>query len=1384
MTDSRGFRNWRGWRKVTWLVALSAFSMLALIVFFPNTLVNRQIAAGITDYLVAQLGPEAICGEIALGWRQISIRDVILPFGESGTTLTIQRIDVTIDPLIAVSQPSAYERIVRSVSLINPELKLVIAENSTGTRPSASIPPSVFAALGRVDSLQNLSVEGGEIAFVRHDSTLFVLSDVQGGLRTSKDGFALTFGGRSSNPLPLDFRMDGRIETIGELIELKLNAQCDEVALRVDRPGLESIEVNSGELTAHLYQELGVAELGGIAILHDAELRIAGNSIFLPEPKFEFDESNVRWSSVSIRGQGLEANSSGVLSLADSLVLLTDVRADINLSDALQVFSITPKKTYGTARFTGEVGGTLNRPTMKFSVTGDSMYIDGELLREISVSAEYYPTMLKVTSGSVTTNYGDLSFFGEANFSDEVLVSADGIVRPQGIPKVLGQSSDISQIELAVDGSLESPTMALVVRNQAGELLGSGTVEQLDSTFLFLFGAPDGRTGYISVAKSYDLWNVAATNAHILVPIVYPSTLETFSTIKKFEFDFSGDRDSGESALTISSDSSQKTVLSRILSELQFKGKYERNVHGELDLTGNWYGMSGDGDDFFGQGKVLFADSLLRIERVYVDEAGALGGTIRLDTPRVDLNLSIDQLPLSRMPFIANLTDKWNLDGVVSGEISTTGSLDSLDWYADISLVNGVAKGLPGYWGLLTAKGRGESANDLNLSFGRGVRSIFEAAGSIDLAENKVDMRAEFPTSDCADFIQALSGRSGLLSGDLDGEVLIFGKLTAPDVVASIRVTHGEILGELTIDRFALDATIGTEPDERRILAIPQLTFGKEGEYSFSGEMSATPSKDGDFRAYFEGEGDFLDMLQQVDADFTSLGSKAKLRVEVGGTWDAPQFVGGELTVHDGNFTYPPAAPGELTMNTFLRVNGSGVVDSGRIQINAGEDLIRLEFLGTNDPRVNGKKTLVIPRPRIELGVLYVSSSEGGVDVRLPGFMKPVWLGRLTTGQGDLEGISISAFDSSRLMIGGEVLMADARFTFPFLSYGGRAMRPVTKWLVDRLYEAWWDLDISMGSGSHYDVEITGFKDSDLFVQMGKNALLGTVAEYLDHISVDAILSPSESPLAMEGSLVDSSLRLYGKLGGTSGTADYLDQTFWIERLQADFDETSIFPVISGRAATYGVDSVGRTVPVYLTIYEIDEETNSRIPYGRFEDVTYVLEADGYPDQEQVLALLGYDITNFSQGKAEQLLTRTAMTAAKRMWLDPISRKLERATFLDEISLAPGGGASASIFRQQRDAVLLDTLESSGVVRLLKGSNVTVGKYFTKDVFVTYTGELAEAAGEIEGGRLGLIHYWNLQYRVVPLSPDFVLDFAVEYDEASRSRDESIALKYSFVLEP
>ena len=1384
MTAVRGFRNWRGWRKVAWLVFGVVFCLAALIVFFPNSLLNQRVAAGLTDYLVKQLGPEAICAEVELGWRHVSIKDILLPLDKHGTMLYIARIDATIDPLIAISQPGAYERSISTINVVEPRLQLHLPEKKEQGNSSGLVPSSVFKTLAQIDSLRSFTFEDGKIEILKNDTTLFSLFDIQGGLKNANGKFHLIAGGEARTPVKVDFRVTGELVPAEQHLNLTTTAESNETEFAIQRPPFDTIAINAGRAELSVQQDSSEVKISGNFDLNELELRILGQSVFVPDAQFVLNKDIISWDSMEIRTAGVEAQSSGKVGIRDSLRIESNLIAQIDFGIVLKAFGVADSGIVGQAQLSSTIGGTLLKPTVSVTLHSDSIRAMGETARAIIVYADLRDRFVSVSGCSLTTSYGDLRARGELELAKGYPVELQGEFRPSAAPKLFGQSTAIDVTEFAAEGVIRSPHLRWLVRDSSATLLGNGTAVQDSGGWTFAFSNPAGKTGSISILTNDGAWQVSASNAHILVPIAFPTTTASLASVKQFEFGFTGDQNSGASKLTVTSDSLRGSVVARVLRQLEFDGNYHRDIDGVLDLNGSWYGLSGEGEEFFGQGNIKVSNNLVTIENLYVDEAGSLTGTVRIDTPSVDLSMSIEQLPLSRLPIVASVADKWKLAGVVSGEVSASGPVDALQWYADISLVEGVAQGVPGYWGLLTAEGRNDRIESLFSSFGRGVRSIFEASGSLDISQNTIDMRADFPASDCADFIQALSGRTGILSGNLDGEVLVFGKLSAPDVVASMRVAHGELLGELTVDKFSLDATVGTEADGKRTLAVPQLSFYKENEYSFTGELTAEPTKGGPFRAYFEGSGDFLDLLQQVDADFTSLGSDSRLRVEVGGTWDAPKFVGGELIVREGEFTYPPAAPGTLTMNMLLHLNSEGLVDTGRIQVDAGPDNIRLEFLGTDDPRVGMLTPLVIPKPRIELGILYLSSSDNGIAVRLPGFMKPEWLGRLTTGANEYSGITISAFGDTRLRIGGEVLMRDARFTFPFFSYGGGRIRPVTKWLVDRLYEAEWDLDITMGNGSHYDVEITGFKDSDLFAQIGDNVLLNTVAEYLDHISVDAIVSPTETPLVMEGALVDSSLRLYGKLSASSGKADYLDQTFWIEKLQAEFDETDIFPIISGRSATYGVDSVGRTVPVYLTIYEIDPESNTRVPYGRFEEVTYVLEADGYPDQEQVLALLGYDLTNFSQGKAEQLLTRTAMTAAKRIWLDPISRRLERATFFDEISLAPGGGVSASIFRQQRESVLRDTLESSGVVRFLKGSNVTVGKYFTKDIFVTYTGELAEAAGEIEGGRLGLIHYWNLQYRVVPLSPDFVLDFAVEYDEASRRRDESVALKYSFVLEP
>jgi len=1382
MGGEQGGNRARGWRRLLWLSGAALASLVILVLYFPSAVLNQRAAAGLTDFLVSKLGPEAICAEVELSWQRVVLRDILLPLGEYGTQLEIARIEAHIDPLIALSQPGEYERMIRRIEVISPRLSLVLGDSARSRSDSTIIPNAVFEVLGRADSLIGFSFVDGQVVVLRGDSVLATARGVHGNLKADGGRFEFSARARSDMPLKVEAKLEGEIRPREKFAEVIAHAELSEGALPFAVGGVDSISTNGATAEFRITQSGQESSLQGWAEVDEVEVGLRSQFFYLPSARLELRGDTLSWNKLEVQGPGISAATSGKVALRDSLRIAAEVTAEVDAHKAAALGGEKSGALNGMLTLDATCAGILANPRGTFVIRSNLLSVPAVSLRNIEVQGTATKSEIEVRSASIASDYGQLSASGRWVVGGEF--DAEGALALRPLPELLGLQCGLRMLELSAYGSLTTPEFRWLARDSSGMVLGSGAVAQVDSALQLTMLSLSGGAGRIEVRKTGDEISVQSSNAHIIAPILYPGTGKALASIERLDFDFRGDGSEGEASVTMVNLPAANNAIAKVVKELEFDGAYTRSSGDEVLLSGSWRGMSGDDQEFFGQGDVAITESLLTVTDFYIDEAGTLSGTIEIDTPRVDLSVSIDQLPLNRMPVVATAAESWKLGGVLSGELSASGPLDSIRWYADLSLVDGTAQGVPGYWSLLTADGQNDNITSMFFSFGRGVRSIVEATGTIDIGQNTLDVRVEFPTSDCRDFIQALSGRTGLLSGDLDGEILIFGKLTAPDAVAAIRVTRGEMLGELTVDEFDISAAVTTELDGTRLLTVPQLSFGKAGKYHFAGELSADPRKGGPFRAYLEGDGDFLDMLQQVDAQFTSRGSDGHLRLDLGGTWDAPRYVGGELRLANGMFTYPPARPGELEMQALIHVNETGTVDTGTIHVDAGEDYLQLDMLGQDDPRVADLNPLIIPKPRIDLGVFYLSTSEHGVDVRLPGFMKPEWLGRMTFGTGEFDAITISGFDSTRLRIAGEADVSEGRFTFPFLSYGGGQMRPVTKWLVDRLYEAWWDLDISIGSGTHYDVEITGFRDSDLFTKFGKNPILATVAEYFDHISLDAIVTPTETPLVMEGAIVDSTLRLYGRIAGSTGTADYLDQTFWVDRLAAEFDGTDIFPIISGTGATYGVDSVGRTVPVRLTIYEIDPETNTRVPFGRFEDVTYVLEADGYPDQEQVLGLLGYDLTNMKQGKAEQLLTRTAFTAAKRIWLDPISRKLERATKLDQISLTPGGGASPSVFRQQREAVLRDTLQSEGVVKFLTGSNVTVGKYVTRDVFVTYTGELAEAAGEIEGGRLGLVHYWNLQYRVVPVSPDFVLDFAVEYDEASRRRDESVAVTYSFDLEP
>ncbi|MCC6476007.1 hypothetical protein IT157_03045 [bacterium] len=1374
----------RGWRRLIWLTTAIVALAAAVVVFFPAAILNEQTAARLTDYLVRRLGPDAICAKVGIGFSSATLEGIVLPFDTLGSKLEVEKIEVTLDPLVALSQPRSPERIIKSIRVFRPALTLVTGSGTDTTaqgRPRKFSTGKIFETLGEADSLHSFTFSGGLLVLQSGDSCVKMLEQASGYLKRNPDGsYAVRLEGHGASMLRYGVSADGVLYADEKRAQVDVAVNIAEGDLPVSPTLPLSVSSNGGDGEFVLRLRPDGLSLSGATTLHSVQVIEHEREWFVPELVIELSDSTATLVEAEFSGPGVAGSLNGALALDREMNFSLTGMADVQLQEFLRSLNWDAATT-GAAQLSFDVAGNRAEWLARVEVVSDSLRAFGVSANAVALRARMTDDSLWLDSLAATTPYGALIADAEVAFRGAPTLVANARLSDFMAPKLFGINSVVSEVTATARGEIMQPDVALSFRdsdsNEAARAVLTLADEQLDLNF----SSPRGDC-HVNLHKDSTRRHVTAEDIQSLLAAIYPDLTVRGEEISSSLLNFSGDAESGE--LFVELVGADSSALSGIASELSFNGLYSKESDEAYKLEGKWSGTGGDGLPFTGEGIVHAGADWLDIEKLFVDEFGIVSGSYDFAQREADISVSIDRLPLARIPYASRVVERLRLGGVLTGEFRARGELSALAWNANLNLVDGTAAGVPGFWGVLSASGLATRADSLDLSFGRGVRSILHARGHVNLKQDSLDVRADFVEADCADFLLALTGAQGLLSGNLAGEVQAFGRLGSPELLGSLRVTEGELLGEIYVDEFALDAVAGADESGDWRLAIPRLSITKNGFYSFSGELAAHPVKGGDFSAMLIGEGDFLDLLEQVDADFTSLGSESELKFEFGGTWDRPSFGGGGLSVNNGVFTYPPAAPGELGMNIQFHLNQTGTLDQGKIEVNSAEDSLIVDFLTDVEARELELLPLVIPSPRVTLGVIRLQTSEDGIGLRLPGFMKPEWLGVLTTGTDLLSPVYISALDSTRLAFSGEVNMRDSRFTFPFFRYGGARIRPVTKWLVDRLFEAQWALDVSLGSGIHYDVEVTGFKDSDLFRQLGGSSILAAIADYIDHISLDAVVTPTSEALHLHGSLMDSSFFVLGNISATTGTADYLDQTFFVDELRADFDETDIMPVLSGRAETYGVDSVGRTVPVYLTIYEIDPETNTRLPQGRFEDITYVLEADGYTNPEAVLALLGYDFTNLGEGKAEQVLARTAFSAAKRAWLDPISRTIEKSTFLDVFTLNPGGGVSPSLFRQQRENVLTDTLQSQGVIKLLKGSHVTVGKYLAPDLFVTYTGELSEAADRTEGDRLGLIHFWNLQYRVEPVSPDFLIDFAVEYDEANRRRDESISLKYSFTLEP
>lgn len=1365
------------------IAVLIAASAWAVFYFAPEQALENAVESRVNAWLRDELGAAAHIGRVDVGLHEIVLAGVELPLGAAGHC-RIERAAIDVELLNLVRRPGQWERVVRNVDISGVKLNIALPESGVPQSPDAPwlprirIPDALYAGIARFDSLAALTVGEVQIVLRRADAEPFELWQFNGGiLQDNRGTFHLAAQGPLFGDTALTASLEGTLDPLHRGGHLLLECGVPPGGLPAALYDAPALTVDGGRIALEILARDTVAIVRGRAAAPRLSVQTAAGEVTARDLVVTLERDTLRVDSCAVAWGDLHTDCSGYLALRGDGPLVANSHVAIPDLTALDFVRRAALPVSGGLSCRAELGGNLRAPVVRLEVDSSRLALLGQPVRDLNLAVEFAAGSFDVNRCSFTFGRGCAEANGRIRWSSPPVLDLYGRFELESPPVILGWKSELRDIQIAATGTPARPRVTALFRSDSATL-ASCAAAPADSGWTMDIRPATGATGQIHLTAYGDALHIHASNAQAAAVLLSRAWYAALESVRDTDLRFRGNTRAGELSLTASLDTAAADIGARLMQNVRFVGAFERPRVGAVNLRGRWSGSSARGTPFEGRADVAVADRVITIEHIYIDAVGAATGSVDLGRGVLNIDVDVSELPIPELPLHPSLIRSTGIQGTISGFIAVRDSIRRPRWESSMAMINGEVFGLPGYWMNLEVAGEGPAANVRQFELGRGTRKILEAAGLVDVRRRQIAITTEIGAARAEDFVFALTGRQRYLSGELDGRGAVSGDLLRPDIEAELTVRDGKLFDEIHVDELAAELRSTVGANGVRTVQMPHVRFGKHGTYDFRGTAAFAAIAGGALRASVTAHGDFLDLLDQVDRTFVSRGSASTLRAEFGGTIDRPELRDGELVVANGQFSYVDATPEPVAAEVYMRWS-PGQLDTARIYFAAGNQWLQIRSLPVCDSPASPLRPLIVPTPRVCLGVLEATTGDAGMPLHLPGLMKADWTGIFTLGPIGGRPLTISATADNRWLLGGDVAIRGSRVTFPFLGGAGPA-RPVARWLLGQLEAGVWNMDVAVGPGNHYDVEITGLRDSEMYSRLRTSLFFESLADYVDHLTVDAFIDPADAPLLIRGTIQDTSFYLSGRLTSSRGRVEYLDQTFRVDYAVVEFDETNVMPVLEGRAVTTGIDSIGRQVPVYLTMYQIDRETGTRSRRGRFDQATFVLEGESGQTPEQVLAYLGYDAAAFTE-KAQRVAAATVVRMLGRQWLDPLERRLERWTWLDEVALKPGGGRTGSLLRQQ-DYAVRDTLLQTSTVRFLSGSHVTVGKYITRDLFVTYTGELAEGQFEL-GNRLGLVHLWNLEYRMQPLSPDLVLDFAVEYDEIQRRRDEAILLKYSFPLE-
>ncbi len=1335
---------------------------------WPLLQVNDQLHGLLERRLTALAGERSHLDAVKVQWSVVMLLGLDIPVTQN-VTLSIDTVRVAVNPVRYLTSGLRLRRLISSIHCYQPHIYWQPFDESKEIQKPAQdttkIELSTVLQLFRPWSDRFLLVwERGNVITHVNGDTLELVPEFRGILRGEGESISMDILGRclaENDNLALVFMADIPTQVLHGELHLD-NAEMSEPLHLPGKIPLDLTLTNLSTQMSVIWDTTGIAISGNGTL---EKLSTAVDTYFvaeIPNVAWTVTDTGISLSPGTIHLPEIEAHYSG--NIKSFLSPELDLSIQISQTSVVRIASLLPwrqvEHLQGKVESVIAITGPFDHIQINTTLTSPALKWHDWLARGLRIECDGVPPRWSLDFAANNLLNSQIQGTAELNFEQKppiisASITAEGPFLRRWIP-------DAPSLILQGSGTLSGRVAAW-----QGELIRGSqppanlTLSWQDSVIVALVEQPGNYTASaeIDLLTHQPHFNISSQNANqlalsLLDRRILPQDWDLNATLSGCLEDLNYD-------LEFLNDRNAWTINSTGIFNLETPKSAQ--IRGEIALIDFSYLPQ-----LTGEYRLEWVDDLLLIRSLTLEDYLKSTGRITLKPLEFqNIEISVNRLNLADLTPNVPFFRKRSMGGIINAEFRGEGTDTTFQWNGNLQWFDGVVAGLHDLWGNLSLSGIGSNIQIQEFQLGHGIELFAYAEGTVDIPNDSVALSAFARTNTMELFESAFWGEPTYkITGNTDMDVSVSGSPNHPVVDTRLGMYQGKIFGfpYESIEVFAQDL-LQAYPEG--ILTVDSLIAHISPDFHIIGNGTIPVRTDGEFDCDIQGSGDFVAIFGAITPFFRVATGSGKIVMHLGGNLKQPRIDQGEIGIREGRMVMNGLFRKVEDINIDLKIQPDGYVAVDRWEYTTNDTYMRWR----NYPELRIESGLLEPiysqSLDLNLGIWVLDEVSGPMRLNLPGFMKPAWDGNLDLS-GRVEGEKfLVAGPGDSLLIRGNVTLSNATMTFPFIK-ASNPPSPFVRAVLKTLKNAHWDLNIDVDPGVQYSREIAQTQDTPI---------IGVISGWFNRITTDLTIDPETSSLLFQQP--DSTFIIEGKMESTRGNVEFLDMDFEVEKIALEFDRFDPRPWVAGRAYTYTEDSLGFTYNVYLTFYTVDSLTGERLLRGRWGDFTLVLEDDQGRSQEEILEMMGYSLANLP-GKVTDLgWTKVGEYVDSRL-AKPVENVIKNFTGIDRVDINPR--VIQNVLRSEIASTGQDTLNVNPGVRYLLGSRISVGKFLTRDIYLGYTGELAEHVEGISGGRMGLIHQWNLEYRMKPLSPYLVLDLTYEYDNLDRLSDQGILLRYSFRL--